>query len=420
MTEASHAIVVVLGDLGRSPRMQYHAEALAAEGWTVNLVGYADAPLPPELSGNPRIRCTVLHDRWMPRRPDLPRAVFLLIAAGRLLDQSLQLLAALCFSGPTPRVMLVQVPPSFPTLAIAWAAARMRGGRWMIDWHNFGFAMLALRLGASSLVVRTMRDLEGSIARHADAHLCVSRAMRAELIATWGIDAVVLADRPAARFRRLEEAERCAFLDAHPALLPGYDPRALDRDAVIVSSTSWTADEDFGLLLAAAADYERHRDADPAGLPGLRLLITGRGPARERFESEFAERRFRHVRLHTAWLEAADYPLALACANLGVSLHRSASGVDLPMKVADMVGAGLPVCMLDYGDCVREMVGPDQEQMLFRNADELSARWQTLLRGFPSPTSEVLHAGTNHGLAGGGNWQDGWRRDAAPLFPTKA
>lgn len=420
MTKASHAIVVVLGDLGRSPRMQYHAEALATEGWTVNLVGYADAPLPPELSGNPRIRCTVLRERWMPRRPDLPRAVFLVIAAGRLLDQSLQLLTALCFAGPRPGVMLVQVPPSFPTLAIAWAAARVCHARWMVDWHNFGFAMLALRLGASSLVVRALRALEGSIARHADAHLCVSRAMRAELASTWGIDAVVLADRPAARFRRLDEAERRAFLDAHPALLPGHDARALDRDAVVVSSTSWTADEDFALLLEAASDYERHREADPGGLPGLRLLITGRGPARERFESEFAGLGLRHVRLHTAWLEAADYPLALACADLGVSLHRSASGVDLPMKVADMIGAGLPVCMLDYGDCVREMTGPDQESMLFRSAAELSARWQALLRGFPSPTSEVFRPGANHRLAGGGTWQDGWRREAAPLFSSEA
>ena len=35
--------VVVLGDLGRSPRMLYHAESLVARGWFVSLVGYEGA-----------------------------------------------------------------------------------------------------------------------------------------------------------------------------------------------------------------------------------------------------------------------------------------------------------------------------------------------------------------------------------------
>jgi hypothetical protein len=35
-----HVIVIVLGDLGRSPRMQYHANSLINEGHIVSLVGY--------------------------------------------------------------------------------------------------------------------------------------------------------------------------------------------------------------------------------------------------------------------------------------------------------------------------------------------------------------------------------------------
>lgn len=34
------AAVVVLGDVGRSPRMCYHVESLANEGWKVAIVGY--------------------------------------------------------------------------------------------------------------------------------------------------------------------------------------------------------------------------------------------------------------------------------------------------------------------------------------------------------------------------------------------
>lgn len=34
------ATVLVLGDIGRSPRMMYHAESLAKSGWDTYMVGY--------------------------------------------------------------------------------------------------------------------------------------------------------------------------------------------------------------------------------------------------------------------------------------------------------------------------------------------------------------------------------------------
>ena len=45
--------VVVLGDLGRSPRMLYHVQSLLGHGFAVDLVGQAGTPLPARLAASP-------------------------------------------------------------------------------------------------------------------------------------------------------------------------------------------------------------------------------------------------------------------------------------------------------------------------------------------------------------------------------
>ena len=173
--------VVVLGDLDRSPRMLYHARALADSGADVQLVGYEETELPPEIATDPRITVHVLQPPAVARRHVLPRPAFLLVASGNAVRAAASLLAALSATVQSGSAILVQNPPTIPALAVALAVARIRRARLVVDWHNLGWTMLALRLGPRHPVVRLVRAAERLLGRRADAHLCVSRALAAEL-----------------------------------------------------------------------------------------------------------------------------------------------------------------------------------------------------------------------------------------------
>lgn len=47
--------VVVLGDVGRSPRMQYHAISFAKQGYTVDIIGYPGSQPMQEINQNTHI-----------------------------------------------------------------------------------------------------------------------------------------------------------------------------------------------------------------------------------------------------------------------------------------------------------------------------------------------------------------------------
>jgi beta-1,4-mannosyltransferase len=78
------------------------------------------------------------------------------------------------------------------------------------------------------------------------------------------------------------------------------------------------------------------------------LIITGKGPLRKSFEEKIRFMNLKSFKILTVWLEPESYPTLLSCSDLGISLHTSSSGLDLPMKIVDMLGSGLPVCAFDY------------------------------------------------------------------------
>ena len=396
--------VIVLGDLGRSPRMLYHAEALANEGVDVDLIGYDEA-LPQRAIDNGRIT------RWLlDTPPDLSsRSVrFLGGGAARVIKQSAALARLLWTRTRRPDVILVQAPPAVPVLTVARLAARLRGARLVIDWHNFGSSVLALRLGDRHPLVRRLERYERAAGRRADAHLCVSRAMAAALADRRGItDAHVFHDRPAERFEPVPAPER---LKRREDLVRAIGLPTAARSSLVVVPTGWGRDDDFDLLLAALDRCETLMDADES----IVVLLTGRGPLRAHYAPLFERRPARRVHARAVWLSHDEYPRTLACADLGVSLHRSSSGLDLPMKICDLFGAGVPVCALDYGPCLAELVRPGENGLLFSTSDELAAQMVELLRDASRDRLERLREGA--AASASPRWREGWRAEAWPVL----
>jgi len=155
-----------------------------------------------------------------------------------------------------------------------------------------------------------------------------------------------LHDRPASIFQPIENQEaRRAFLERLPETKQYADKIMKGEMRLLVSSTSWTPDEDFNILLEALITYSPLAEFDS---PPILAIITGKGPEKGKYlqricDLEAEPMSLDNVTILTAWLSTEDYASLLACADLGVCLHKSSSGVDLPMKVVDMFGAGLPV-----------------------------------------------------------------------------
>ncbi|GEM10494.1 beta-1,4-mannosyltransferase, glycosyltransferase family 33 protein [Rhodotorula toruloides] len=459
--------LVVLGDIGRSPRMMYHAESLARNGYTTHIVAYRGSAPPKHLLENPHMRFVYLPTPlgWV---SGLPRPLFLLCLPLKVIVGAWDLLRALVSIQIAPAFLFVQNPPAIPTLIVVKLAAFLRGSKVIIDWHNTGYSVLALRLGRRHPVVLFAKFLELLFGRLAYAHLTVSDAMKHELISEANLRGRVVTfhDRPPATFRRLEEQEAHNLFSRLPSLNslsewePAFEPdstlfttasgslRAY-RPALLVSSTSWTADEDFSILLRALELYETAARKFAAGEGGLRdshgqviplsgkkaarklpkivVLVTGKGAGKKAFEAdvERLERKWDWVRARTEWLEREDYPRLLGSADLGVSLHTSTSGIDLPMKVVDMFGCGLPVLALDF-PCLGELIKDGKNGRTFETAEDLADELITLLLGFPMPFPsdiDILRVGIKDCKYGGGepgqeweSWEAHWDRIVAPLM----
>ncbi len=397
--------------------MRYHAQALASQGVDVDLVGFEGTPLPLAITNDARIHVHRLNPATLRLHGGFAGATYAvagLVDATRLSLRLWRVLRRL----PRPDLVLVQNPPHVPTVAVAWVSLRRRGVRFVIDWHNLGFTLLRMRLGRWNPVVRLARWFERRDARRVDANLCVSRGLAAFLESRFHVQhARVLYDRPAAAFTPMDRAERERFRQALFTRLGIHGSTV----GFIVCPTSWTEDEDFDLAIEAVGLLEeRIRGWEAAGkarrFPDLVILVTGDGQRRAEFERRFAGLPARRIQLRARWLEPEDYPRVVGSADLGLCLHRSSSGLDIPMKVADLFGAGVPVCALDYGACLAERVRHGDNGLLFSTSRQLADVLFELFETYPSDQASLDRLRSGARRSARPTWEEAWLRDARPVL----
>ena len=200
-------MVIVLGDLGRSPRMMNHVSSLVDNGFTVDFIGYNSSSLPDIIINNPKIR---VHSLPTPSKLDAgwPKWMYAMNGLIRVIIQGMHLLFLITIL-TSPTWIISQNPPAIPLLLIVQIVKILRNSGLIIDWHNFGYTLMGLNLGSDHVFVKIARIYERWAGRFATIHVCVSQGMR-DFLKDWNVsgDIMVLYDKPPAHFKALEGDEK--------------------------------------------------------------------------------------------------------------------------------------------------------------------------------------------------------------------
>lgn len=175
--------IVVLGDIGRSPRMQYHAASFLQHNFLVDLVGYLETkPLEQLTTEHPRCK---IHELAAVPVTNLTPTLKLIF---KTFWQTLSLMIALA-SIRRPNFLLLQNPPGIPALAVCYLYCLLTRTKFIIDWHNYTYTILGLGMagGEKSRFCRIAKWIERKFGSKADANFCVTKSMQEDLTNNWNI-----------------------------------------------------------------------------------------------------------------------------------------------------------------------------------------------------------------------------------------
>lgn len=129
--------------------------------------------------------------------------------------------------------------------------------------------------------MRLHRKYEFRFGRLGWHHLTVSEAMKSDLVRNIGVNpnrVSVLYDRATSRFKTLSDEEKREIWEK-----VGLDHLSKPEQptALLLSSTSYTPDEDFMVMLEALDIVDLYESPN---LPKIQVIVTGRGPLKANYD----------------------------------------------------------------------------------------------------------------------------------------
>lgn len=168
----------------------------------------------------------------------------------------------------------------------------------IIDWHNYGYTIMMANK-VNKLLCVFGKIYEMYFGKYADYNLTVSKAFKTDLSNKFAIPADtigVLYDRAVqGKFKELSIEEKYEFFEQN-----GFGGKFIkrnsdddgkveyvyvkDRPLLLLTSTSYTPDEDLSILVSALEKYAARDD-----LPRVHLVVTGAGPQKKMYLQKFDE-----------------------------------------------------------------------------------------------------------------------------------
>eukprot|EP01057_Protomagalhaensia_wolfi_P000087 Protomagalhaensia_wolfi_Nauph_80__86@NODE_104_length_3696_cov_25_511622_g78_i0_p1_GENE_NODE_104_length_3696_cov_25_511622_g78_i0NODE_104_length_3696_cov_25_511622_g78_i0_p1_ORF_typecomplete_len403_score30_82Glyco_trans_1_4/PF13692_6/97Glyco_trans_1_4/PF13692_6/2_9e10Glycos_transf_1/PF00534_20/2_4e02Glycos_transf_1/PF00534_20/2_1e07Glyco_transf_4/PF13439_6/2_1e06Glyco_trans_4_4/PF13579_6/2_7e05_NODE_104_length_3696_cov_25_511622_g78_i03491557 len=370
------AAVVVCGDIGRSPRMCNHVNQLSraiqqnsvGSIKQVIVVGYQETPVPAIWAEDAAI---LIHPLSPVERPSGCGLVRRVLSTAFKMQKELLTIWFFLAKVSHLKIVIIQNPPAAPHAMLLALLCLIRGARLIIDIHNYGYSIAEVN-NYNRFVTWVLKGVESLGFYCAHGRLVVSRAMQSDLKKRYWIDSTVLYDRPTERFANVLPVDKEAILLKYRIGAPS-EAQSSNFCATVLTATSYTPDEDLGIMLDGLELYAQKREDSPH-LPPLRAVITGKGPLKDHYSNEIKRREFSpHVEVSQVFTTVEDYPRVVACADLGISLHTSSSKLDIPMKVVDMLAVEVPPISYEY-PTLKEVLPPGCLSLAFNSSEMLCRR----------------------------------------------
>lgn len=296
---------------------------------------------------------------------------------------------------PLPDVAWIMTPPAVPVFDVMrrWQKSRP-SVRVVVDWHNLGHTRLTRRWGSWHPIAHCYRRAEFKAWPENTTHIAVSSELASHVRARLNDPEVhVLHDRNPS-WRAFPQRDRAVFMEHWGRQLKGLDPNAI----WIVHPHSWSDDECPEWILEILTRSQ--------SLLPVQFVITGDGPLKGPFERRARAMGLKQDRLLLPFLPPNGYMALLANADWGLCPHTSSSGLDLPMKLADMRGARIPALVYDYGSVLREVFSAPGDGRFFDSFESLQTALGMIASG------ELVGAPPAEGPC----WETEWNRIATPLL----